>query len=1540
MSKKCKFVNFSTPGSGGGTSTSTGDGEVSSQSSSLQTDASINWELCVLCQGPNTDELQCPARSLRQDVGAGYRSLAEDLTRLHELGELPPNLNLAIIDNGQGLASSLFANKAQWHKSCRAKYNKTKIMRAEKRKLSEETVLKDVDSSCRYMRSKSDTGKEHDVCFFCDEDAGLEGLHEATTLERVDQSVRNSAYLLQDSKLLAKLSAGDMVALEAKYHLHCLASLYNRSRAVKDKMEPRSDDKAALHSIVFAELVSYVDDARTDTSVAPVFKLAELANLYTSRLEQLGFKPNQRIHTTRLKEKLLSHFPDLKAHNQGRDVLLMFDQDIGDAMRKACEQDNDSDAIHLAKAAQIVRREMFAGQTSFTGSFNVKCQESVPETLIALIRMILEGPNIKDQGDMPAIQEALTISQLLVFNSVKHARHAGTKTQSVRHSQSQETPLTVYTGLLLHAETRKRDLVDKFHDLGMSVSYDRVLRITAGLANAVCQQYEKKGIVSPPQLRAGLFTTSAVDNIDHNPSSTTATGSFHGTAISITQHPTVHFEGTDQEVISIDDESDTLKKTVDPLPAYYTEVPPVMLRNNYPNVPKREGPMAGDRQLLNVSLQDERQWLDCTMQNLKEEWAPDKGFVSWAAYHANLHPTVDRPKSLSALLPLFHDNAHSAAMIRHSMNLVKQVVQELNPGQVPVLTCDQPLYAITKQIQWTWPESHGEDHFVILLGGLHIEMAFMKVAGDWLEDSGWTEALVQADVAGSGTADSFLRASHVSRTRNAHQVTAACLFILQHRAYDMYTESNADVHEQLDFDQWCKKQEDSHPQFKYWSIVLELELHILMYVRSLRESNFKLYIDALTELVPWCFALDHTNYARWLSVHIRDMAGLSDTHQAIEAEFTAGHFTIHKTGNAFSAIAIDHAHEQENANVKGEGGAIGLTENAAALRRWMVAGPEVSRVIREFEQHKGEQKYPHRHHDEQPAIQTRYLQQVASLVCVYEEMGNPFTEESEDLISLHDKNIADPAVAQTVKKVKTLGQQQYGKFVEECFIKGTKTVKETISRNKLPLFSRPPVKHVDKGKLQLASAKTDCALFSKLYIGCQSRDGNLDDFFSHENQKYPPALSDAGKLRLGSKSDLLSCLKGEHQDRPNVSATIVDGAVIVQMLEPRTSKTFEDYAKEIFLPHIRYQLQHIHRLDIVWDEYLKDSLKASTREKRGKGTRKRVLSSAPVPRNWRDFLRVDDNKKELFHFLSQHVSQLEIEKDVCATDGQGVVCSKNTQLDVAFLAPCLHEEADTRIFVHAADAARNGHRTLLVRTVDTDVVVIAIALVGRMNVDELWIAFGSGKSFRYLAVHEIANSLGPERSSALPFFHSFTGCDTVSAFAWHGKKTAWDVWASFPEVSKTFAYLSAMPDEVSPAELKTVERFVILLYDRTSDCVDVNSARKNQFTKKGRSIDRIPPTQAALEQHIKRAIYQAGYVWRQSLVLDPILPCPSNWGWIRDRNNSWQPLWSVLPEAAKSCFELIHCGCKKGCKRQCKCVKAGLVCTALCACDGQGQVNQ
>ena len=175
---------------------------------------------------------------------------------------------------------------------------------------------------------------------------------------------------------------------------------------------------------------------------------------------------------------------------------------------------------------------------------------------------------------------------------------------------------------------------------------------------------------------------------------------------------------------------------------------------------------------------------------------------------------------------------------------------------------------------------------------------------------------------------------------------------------------------------------------------------------------------------------------------------------------------------------------------------------------------------------------------------------------------------------------------------------------------------------------------------------------------------------------------------------------------------------------------------------------------------------------------------------------------------------------------------------------------------------QKGCRKLCIRTVDTDVVVLAISLFQQINAEELWLAFGTSSSFRYTPIHDVVHEMDPRTCMALPAFHAFTGCDTVSAFGGRGKKSAWNAWQVYPEVTDAFESLLLM-EEPSATAMAALERFVVLLYDRTSDIQQVNDARKQLFTQKSRSLENIPPTCATLKEHVKRASYQA-YCWKQA----------------------------------------------------------------------------
>ncbi|KAJ8368254.1 hypothetical protein SKAU_G00082820 [Synaphobranchus kaupii] len=353
-------------------------------------------------------------------------------------------------------------------------------------------------------------------------------------------------------------------------------------------------------------------------------------------------------------------------------------------------------------------------------------------------------------------------------------------------------------------------------------------------------------------------------------------------------------------------------------------------------------------------------------------------------------------------------------------------------------------------------------------------------------------------------------------------------------------------------------------------------------------------------------------------------------------------------------------------------------------------------------------------------------------------------------------------------------------------------------------------------------------------------------------------------MHHGTKSEILECIVPKDLDnhRPVTTAAVLDGAVLVQMLRPRSAVTIGQYFTDVFAPYILSWFKTNDRIDVVWDVYSKTSLKSGTREQRGTGARRRVTLTTKVPGNWASFLRVDLNKQELFMELAKSLALMALPQGKELYTNMLEDClSSPDGLDTNLLAPCTHEEADTRIFLHVAAATRAGHRQLIVRSSDSDVVVLAVATCEALGqrIDELWIAFGVGRHFRYIPAHAIAQSLGPSKTMALPAFHALTGCDTTSAFFGKGKKTAWSVWQSLPELTLPLQLLSGPSPTIEMIQIHTpvLQRFVLKLYGISEDDnTTVDAARLSLFFHKGRDFDHMPPSSDALHQHLLRVAYQ------------------------------------------------------------------------------------
>ena len=210
-----------------------------SGSSSNRRNKPLDWSKCLFCQKDNGKKLACPADYSDRFKGAGYKTIDEALHALNDLGCLPKDVNLTRMDDGDGLEQTFVSRGAKLDTACSLKFNKNEIQRATKQKMHEND---EISPGTKKQFTRQKLFRKEDAtahCLFCDEPATYsKPLHKAETLD-LDTRVSHCAVNLQDQRLLARLSGGDLIVTGAEYHSQCLVTLYNRDR---DKASTSHDD--------------------------------------------------------------------------------------------------------------------------------------------------------------------------------------------------------------------------------------------------------------------------------------------------------------------------------------------------------------------------------------------------------------------------------------------------------------------------------------------------------------------------------------------------------------------------------------------------------------------------------------------------------------------------------------------------------------------------------------------------------------------------------------------------------------------------------------------------------------------------------------------------------------------------------------------------------------------------------------------------------------------------------------------------------------------------------------------------------------------------------------------------------------------------------------------------------------------------------------------------------------------------------------------------------------------------------------------------
>ena len=296
-------------------------------------------------------------------------------------------------------------------------------------------------------------------------------------------------------------------------------------------------------------------------------------------------------------------------------------------------------------------------------------------------------------------------------------------------------------------------------------------------------------------------------------------------------------------------------------------------------------------------------------------------------------------------------------------------------------------------------------------------------------------------------------------------------------------------------------------------------------------------------------------------------------------------------------------------------------------------------------------------------------------------------------------------------------------------------------------------------------------------------------------------------------------------------AYIIDGMALVQMMKSAGASTFGElackYYASITVPLSQSNCNEVH---VVFDQYWESSIKGGERTRRGSSNSLEVHIHNPyttIPRQWAKYIANPQNKVNLCDFVTTTMSNLGRENMANAKkliiggglkDGERTMCiTKTTCKDLEELRSN-HEEADTRLLLHAKYATQSSSR-IIVQSPDTDVIVLCAVHFGAIACDELWFKTGVKDHLRYIPVHAVSQNLGHKFCSALPAFHALTGCDTTSSLAGVGKKKAWVALCRSEQHQESLGMVgqTATLDEVSKMKARSSSVVYILLLKRQQE---------------------------------------------------------------------------------------------------------------------------
>ncbi len=684
-----------------------------------------------------------------------------------------------------------------------------------------------------------------------------------------------------------------------------------------------------------------------------------------------------------------------------------------------------------------------------------------------------------------------------------------------------------------------------------------------------------------------------------------------------------------------------------------------------------------------------------------------------------------------------------------------------------------------------------------------------------------------------------------------------------------------------------------------------------MFVRAEREGKYALHMYCMSRMLPYFFAAGHWNYARYITWHLMEFMNLVDD-KALEMFYEGRHVCRHRSG-AWNGVFSDQFGEQTYIRYgKAKGGLVGMTLSPDQVARWVLSYHvcnAVSLAMDDMFHDRDDDEYdPTTDKHKEEGLQRKKLDELDRHKIQQELSKYPHPLEQHDtdvLVNIVNGQVADEKV--NVHSALAIGESMAADFKSHLpsgfynAIHSKVVTMETMKKG---------VKLADRTIYDMEK------LYARLLVISQRRDISLETLMCYELAPLPPALFDEfGSMRKSSKSQLLHRLAVWGEETTDPDAEVVDGnEMLYHITWPKTGT-------------VRHLVQNFTRavekrcpVVVVFDRYIEGSIKTHERVRRTGSTVCRTVNLAleTVLPNRETVMKSSHNKKELIK----------------------VICAENNASNVTMVGEdttlYTHEEADCIIISCVKSLVQEQQcQHIHVISDDTDIFALLVYFCWKWQTTvQICMKKSDG---RVVDINATAAKLGPKASQLLAV-HAITGCDTVSYMFGKGKASAVTSMIKHDVSLDLLGETDAPLDEVTAAG----GTFVGLLYKAKDTSSSMNQLRHSIFTSKIATpkIKSLPPTDSALNEHVKRAHLQT-MLWKASDKCSPPDVNISDFGW-EIVGNIPTPRTGVSEVAPSELMRVVACGCsaQTACSRHtCSCHGAALSCTSFCKCISLGMCN-